>query len=136
MSIAGEFLTQPDRGSVLEMGATRLDHVVELPGFAGKRALEPAHRIEQERQRGERGEPQRGRDHVIGTLGHVDVIVGMHRRIAAPRGTQDFVGPVREHLVTVHVVAGAGARLIDIDDELLAVLAAQDFVGGAHDGIG
>ena len=43
----------------------------------------------------------------------------------AARAAEQLVRAIREHLVHVHVVRRAGARLIRIDDELLAVLAAR-----------
>ena len=60
----------------------------------------------------------------------------MHRRVAAARAAEQLVGPVREHLVAVHVVAGAGAGLVHVDDELVAVLAGEHLVGGLHDRVG
>ncbi len=60
----------------------------------------------------------------------------MHRRVRAARAAENLVGAVGEHLVTVHVVAGARAGLIHIDDELIAVLAAEHLVRRLHDRVG
>src|SRR6266508_2095394 len=42
-------------------------------------------------------------------------------------------GPVRDHLVDVHVRLRAAARLPDVERELVVVLAVDDLVGGLHD---
>ena len=84
--------------------------------------------IEQQR------EARRRREHVVGRLRHVHVIVRMHLGVRALRRAEHFRGAVGEHLVGVHVVRRAGARLIHVDDELIAQLAGKNFVGGGHDG--
>ena len=81
-------------------------------------------------------EPRRRREHVVGRLSHVDVIVGVDARVGALRLAEDLAGAVGEHLVGVHVVRRAGARLVHVDDELIAKLAGQDLVGGLDDGVG
>jgi hypothetical protein len=50
--------------------------------------------------------------------------------------TWSFGCAVRQHLVHVHVVGGAGAGLERVDDELVAVLAGEHLVGRPHDGVG
>ena len=51
-------------------------------------------------------------------------------RVAA----ENFGGAIGEHLVGVHVVRGARARLVDVDDELVAQAAAANFVSRLDDG--
>ena len=84
----------------------------------------------------QRREPHGGRDHVVGALRHVDVIVGMHRRVRAPRSPPSSSLARFASTSLVHVVAGAGAGLIHVDDELVAMLAAEHLVGRLHDGVG
>ena len=55
----------------------------------------------------------------------------MHGRVLAALRAEQLVGAVGQHLVGVHVVRRAGAGLIRIDDELVAMLAGEHFVGGA-----
>ena len=110
--------------------------MIERPAALHERLGEPVHRAEHRGERREGGETHCGGNHVVGALSHVDVIVGVHRRVGAALGPEQLVGPVGEHFVTVHVVAGAGARLIHIDHELIAVLPAQDLVGCLDDGVG
>ncbi len=87
-------------------------------------------------QRGQHRQAHRRRDDVVGALGHVDVIVRVHRGVDAARRAEDLVGPVGEHLVNVHVVAGARAGLIHVHDELIAMLPAENLVGRLDDGVG
>ena len=60
----------------------------------------------------------------------------MHRRVLAALAAEQLVGAIREHFVRVHVVRRAGAGLIRIDDELIAMLAGEHFVGRLHDRVG
>ena len=67
-------------------------------------------------QQQRRADVDRRRDHIVAALAHVDVIVRMHRLARARR-------QVRDHLVGVHVGAGAGAGLKHVDRELRVVAA-------------
>ncbi len=60
----------------------------------------------------------------------------MDRRVAAAGLAKQLVGAVRQHFVDVHVVRRARARLVNIDDEMLAVLAGENFIGRLHDRVG
>ncbi len=134
--IGAELLAEPDRHRVLEMGATALDDPVELLALREQRIAQPRHRAVEIGGQLQRAEPDRGGDHVIGGLRHVDVIVRMHRRVGAARRAEDLVRAIREHLVRVHVVRRARAGLEGIHHEMLAVLVREHFIGGAHDGVG
>ena len=68
----------------------------------------------------EQREPRRRREHVVRRLSHVDVVVRVNEPVLAARAAEELGGAVREHLVGVHVVRRAGARLVDVDDELVA----------------
>ena len=98
---------------------------LELSGAVDERCV-----IEQQR------EAHRRREHVVGRLRHVHVIVGVDLRVSAPRRAEHLCRPVRDHLVGVHVVRRSGARLVHVDDELIAELAGQNFIGGIHDRLG
>ena len=104
--------------------------------LASSEVREGVERAEHGRKRGQHREPHRRGDHVVGALGHVDVIVRMDRRVDAARLAEDLVGAVREDFVNVHVVARARARLVHVHDELVAVPAAEHLVGGLHDRVG
>jgi hypothetical protein len=84
----------------------------------------------------QQGETRRRREHVVGGLAHVDVIVRMHVLVGAFRRAEQFRGAIGEHLVGVHVVRRTGARLVDVNTELIAEFAAEDFVRRLDDRIG
>ena len=77
-----------------------------------------------------------GRKGVVRRLAAVDVVVRMHRRLAAERRAEQLVGPVGDHLVGVHVALGAGAGLPDHQRKMLGKRAVRHLLGGAYDGVG
>ena len=77
-----------------------------------------------------------GREHVVGGLAHVDVVVGVDRLFlveAIAAGQLD--GPIADDLVGVHVRRGAGARLVNINGKLVVVFAGGDLARGQDDGL-
>ena len=74
----------------------------------------------------QRGEMDGRREHVVGGLAHVDVVVGVGA----------VAGEVGDDLVGVHVRRGARAGLEDVDRELVVELAGGDAVGGGGDPLG
>ena len=60
----------------------------------------------------------------------------MHGRVLAALAAEDLVGAIGEHFVGVHVVRRSRAGLIRVDDELIAVLAGEHFVGRRDDRVG
>ncbi|MNO92612.1 hypothetical protein D3C76_841930 [compost metagenome] len=74
-----------------------------------------------------------GGEAVVGTLRAVDVVVGVHGRLAATALAGQFVGPPGDHFVDVHVALGAAAGLPDHQRELIVMLAVEHFVGGLLD---
>ena len=68
------------------------------------------------------GHVYRRREDIVGTLAHVDVIVGMDLEVFIRRERGDY-------FVQVHVGAGAGTRLKHIDAELARVLAFDNRFG-------
>ena len=131
-----ELLPETNRHGVLQMGASGLDHVVELASLFRERVRQGIHLPQQLVQTPERAEADDRRDGIIGALGHVDVVVRLHGLVRVGQAeAQDLVGPVGDHLVDVHVVARARARLERIHDELVRVLAVQDLLCRLHDGV-
>ena len=128
-----ELLSKPDRHRVLEVGAAGFQHLVELLPLLPELLCESFERLLQTAELAQTGETDRGGNHVVRRLRHVDVIVRMNRRVRAALAAEDLVGAVRQHFVDVHVVRRARARLIDVDDEVLAVLAGENLVCGLHD---
>ncbi len=58
------------------------------------------------------------------------MVVGVHLLLAL---AQLFVGQGGDHLVDIHIGAGAGARLKNIDRELIRMLTGDNLVGGFSD---
>jgi hypothetical protein len=134
--VAAEFLAERDRHGVLQMGAAGLQHVHELDRLAREAVGERAGGGDQWRGAEEQRQTRGRREHVVRRLAHVDVIVRVDATIAAPRLAQPFARAIREHLVRVHVVRGAGAGLVDIDHELIAQLAGEDLVRRRENRVG
>ena len=131
--VPAELLAQGDRGGVHQVGAAGLHHGRELGGLApparrpggpapgsgrGRRASVAATWIEDGKTS-------------LRRLRGVDVVVR-----DGPCGPSAARGQRREHLVGVHVRAGAGAGLEHVDRELGVVLAGGDRVGGRRDRLG
>jgi hypothetical protein len=57
----------------------------------------------------------------------------MNRGVGAFGASKDFCRSICQHFVGIHVVRGAGSGLVHIDDELIAQLAFENFVGGRDD---
>jgi hypothetical protein len=132
-AVPAELLAKRDRDGVLEVRAASLEHTGERFGLAVERARERAGCLEQSRQRQQDRETRRRREDVVCRLAHVDVVVRVDARVLAQGRTQDLGGAVGEHLVRVHVVRRAGARLVDVHDELVAQPAGEDLVSRLDD---
>ena len=75
------------------------------------------------------------RKRVVAALAHIDMIIGVHGRLAAHLSAQDLYGAVGHNLVDVHVALRAGSRLEDNKREHLVVLASDDLVARLRDGL-
>ena len=133
--IAAELLSEANRGGILEMGPPGLHHAVEGAAALTEGALQPVQRLEQRMQPGQGGQPHGGGKDIVGGLPHVDVVVGMDHGVPATRLSEEFQGPVGEHLVDVHVVRGPRPRLVHVHRELLVPAAADDLPRRRPDGV-
>ncbi len=79
------------------------------------------------------GDVHGGGEAIVGALCAVDVVVGVHRALAATCSAGQFIGAPGNDLVDVHVALGAAARLPDHQRKLIVVLAVEYFVGGLFD---
>ena len=128
--VAAELLSQHHRRRVHQVGAPGLHDPCELLGLALQAGGEHRERREQVVDDGQRrGDVDRGREGVVARLAGVDVVVGV------------YVGPVaagegRDHLVGVHVGAGARTGLEDVDRERVVVPAVDHRRRGRRDGRG
>ena len=115
------------------MRPARLENLDELLGLPVQRRGQGGHLLCQRSRQRVRREAHRGRDHVVRRLRHVDVVVRMDEGVVALLPAHQLAGPVRDHLVHVHVKRRARARLVRVDHELVVVLPGQDLLGGRHD---
>mmetsp|Transcript_12658 Transcript_12658/g.36826 ORF Transcript_12658/g.36826 Transcript_12658/m.36826 type:complete len:384 (+) Transcript_12658:265-1416(+) len=72
---------------------------------------------------------------IVARLSHVEVIIRVHRRLAADDAIEDLDGSVGQHLVHVHVGLRARSCLERHQRELAIVLPTHDLVGRLRDGI-
>jgi hypothetical protein len=82
------------------------------------------------------GDVHGGDEGVVGRLAHVHVVVRVDGVLAAQPPADELDGPVRDHLVDVHVGLGARAGLPDVQREFAVQLAADDFAGDPADQVG
>lgn len=76
-----------------------------------------------------------GGEGVIGRGGHVDVVVGVDRLLAAHCAAEDLDGTVGDDLVGVHIGLGAGARLPDDEGEVIDELKGSHLLSSLLDGL-
>ncbi len=128
---AAQLLRKRDRHGVHEMRSPRLYDVPQLVRLALQDLAEVPERRQQFLLQLERGAHVNGRrDHVVAALTHVDVIVRMH-------GTAEMAtGQVADHLVRIHVGAGARSGLEDIDGKVRIVPAVRHLERRLGDRIG
>ena len=64
------------------------------------------------------------------------MVIGMHRRLAAARSSQHFVGAASDYFVDVHVGLSAAPGLPDGERKLVVMLASNHFGCCGFDGVG
>ena len=128
--VAAELLAQRHRHGVHQVRAAGLDDGAPLPGLGRERLVQHLQRRNQVAHSGFGGrDVGGGREGVVGRLRHVHVVVGVHGHAVGRRDAGD-------HLVGVHVRAGARTGLEHVDRELVVVLAVGDLGGGGDDRVG
>src|SRR6266478_4369016 len=120
--------------SILHMSAADLDDVLPLLNLLSNRIVQRLHcrdkpllHIDRRRDVHCRGK------RVVGRLGHVDVVVGMHRGLAPKRRTGELAAPVGDHLVHVHVELRTAARHPHMQGEHVVMLTREDLVADLND---
>ena len=122
-----EFLAEGQRHRIHQVGAPGLDHLLQLlRPPADHRGQVFQRRQQPPGHRADRGHPQGGRDHIVGTLAQVDVVVGMH----GPFDRQLAVGQRGNHLIGIHVGRSARTGLVDIHREM-GVMPVGRHLGGS-----
>ena len=134
LGIAAELLAQRQGRGVLGVGAADLDDVGPGLGLGLQRDVQVL-------QRGQEvvddlfgaGDVHGRGIGVVGRLAHVDVVVGVDRRLGAHLAAQHLDGAVTDDLVGIHVRLGARAGLPDHQREMVVQLAVDDLVGRVDD---
>ena len=114
-----KLLTQSHGDSILQLGASHLQHIGKLLGLGIETICKVGDGLFQPLQQGVHPEPEPGGVGVIGRLGLVDVIVGMDDVIGTLRVSQHFESQVGDDLVGVHVDRGSRSPLEGISRELV-----------------
>ncbi|CAM2158157.1 conserved hypothetical protein [Paraburkholderia tropica] len=132
--VARELLAERERRGVLQVRAADLDDVAELLRLGRERVAQRLQRGQQMLDDADGGRDVHGRrEHVVGRLAAIDVVVRMHLARFAALAAENLARAVRDHLVEVHVGLRARAGLPDGERELARMLAFDDLVGGLHD---
>ena len=135
LRVAAEFLAEPHRRGIHQMGAADLDDVPEFrsPSRRARACSFSSAGMRQclELLRG--ADVDGGRDDVVARLPHVDVIVRVNRLARADRFAGQLAAAIRDDLVRVRVRARAGAGLENVEREMLVELAFDHFLGRLHD---
>lgn len=132
--VAGELLAEGERSGVLQMGSADLDDVVELVYLLLQGILQAG----QGREKSvldlqNSGNVHNGREGIVGRGGHVDMVVGVDRLLAAHGSAQDLNCTVGDDLVGIHVGLGARAGLPDNEREMVNQLEVGNLSGGLLD---
>jgi|GEM_PF-2443759 len=129
-------LPERHRHRVLQLRAADLQHVLELDCLGLERTTQFDHRREQPLDAEPGRHAQSGGVDVVRALRRVHVVVRVQLVVSALGEAHVFERAVGDHLVRVHVGAGAGAALDHVDHELLVQRTADEIVAGLHDGAG
>ncbi len=135
--ITGPLLPDGERDGVLQVGAADLDDLAPFVGFALDGGGEQGG-FGQQRLLDflDCGDVHGRREGVVGGLGHIDMVIGVHRLLGAELAVSHLDSAVRQHLIHVHVGLGAGAGLPDEKREVLVQLAGNHLIGGLRDQVG
>ena len=132
-----DLLAQGERGGVLQMGAPGLDHRSKGFSALGERVAQALHRgqeafTELEHHR----HVHCGGESVIGGLPAVDVVVRVHRLLAAKLATRQLDGTVGNHLVGVHVGLRTRSGLKHEQRKMRIQPPVDHLISSAHDELG
>src|SRR5260221_7946476 len=116
------------------MGAADLDDIAPFMRLRRDRVGErPDPRQQMIADLDDRRDVHGGGKRVVRRLAHIDVVVGMDRRLAAELAADELDRAVGYDLVDVHVRLGTGSRLPDIEREFTVELAGDYLIGDTAD---
>jgi hypothetical protein len=134
--VTRKLLAEGKRGSILEMGATNLDDVLEVVNLLLKSITEAGQSRQQSvLELNNSGDVHGSGEGVIGRSGHVDVVVGVDRLLGALYSSEDLNGTVGDDLVGVHVGLSTRTGLPYDQREVVQELALGDFSSGLLDSL-
>ena len=129
-----QLLAEGDGRGVHHVSTTGLYQTVMAGCLIGQGLAQLANRRQQVAFDGADGGNVHGRrEAVVGALCTVDMVIGVHRALAATRVARELVGPPGNHFVDVHVALRTATGLPDHQRELLVVLTGDHFVGSLLD---
>ena len=128
-----ELLAETNRHGVLKLRAAHLDDGVELIGLLEQCLFEALQLNLRAAEQRESRHFAAGREHVVGRLAEVHMVIRVHNAVIALGAAENFDGAVCDDLIGIHVERGTGAALNRVDNELIVQLAVDDFVAGFDD---
>ena len=129
-----DFLAEGNRRRVHHVRAAGLDQLHVARCQLGQAARQFVDRRQQMMLHGlGRSNVHGGGEAVVGALGAIDVIVGVHRRLSAARVAGQLVGAPGDHFVDVHVALGTATGLPDHQGKLIVMAAVEHFIGCLFD---
>ena len=130
-----EHLTKADRNCILKLCTSHSDHIIELLCLFCKLLLKSYQCFFQRCKKIQNGKLTGRRNHIIGGLRHVYVIIWMDHFIATLRTSEDLTGSVCDHLIHIHICAGSGTTLNGIYDKFLSQFSCDHFITGSDNGV-
>lgn len=128
--IAGELLTESQRGGVLQVCSANLDDVAESLHFLFERSMQASQAREELLGDLDGGSNVHDTgESVVGGGAHVDMVVGVDRLLGSHLTTEHLNGTVRDNLISIHVRLGTGTGLPDNQREMIQKLARDDLIG-------
>ena len=133
--ITMEYLAKANRNRILKLCTPHSDHIIKFLCFFCKLTFKSYQYFFQRCKKIQNGKLTGRRDHIIGGLCHVYVIIWMNHFIASLRTSEELTGSVCDHLIHVHVCTGSGSTLNGIHDKFLCQFSDNHLITGFDDSI-
>ena len=130
----GELLPECHRHGILQMSASDFVHIGKLFRFGTEGRRKGLKGIDEFERFAGGGNVHGRRNNVVRRLSAVDGVVRVHRRFGPFPGTEHFVGPVGDDFVHIHIPAGSGTGLVDIERKIPVEFSVNNFVAGSGNG--
>ena len=133
--ITVEHLAETDGNCILKLCTSHCDHIIEFFCFLCKFSLKPSQCFFQWSQKIQDRELTGCRDHIIGGLCHVYVIIWMNHFVTSLRTSKKLSCSVCDHFNHIHICTGTCTTLNGIYDKFLCPFAGDHFIAGPDNGI-